>query len=211
VTDRNGTEHMAKSVIITVPLPMLQDASITIEPELPALRRAACHLVMGHVARVSVVVKERFWERKVEKLSYVHSPMRPFTVWWSQHPVQAPVLTGWAGGPPAVELLESGNVEGVAISELARTFGMRRRRVEALVDSIHTHNWTEDPNIRGAYGYTGVGGVSAPKTLARPASSTVFLAGEATAASTAGTVEGALASGKRAARSALTSMGEART
>lgn len=203
VTDQKGTEHSARTVIVTVPLPLLQDDSIVIAPEVPALRRAARKLVMGHVARVSVVVKERFWEKKAEELSYLHAPTRPFTVWWTQHPVQAPLIVGWAGGPPAVELLESHDIETVAIAELARAFGSRPSRLEALVESIHSYNWSRDPFIRGAYGYTGIGGVSAPRTLARPGSSTLFVAGEATDSATAGTVEGALASGKRAARQVL--------
>jgi monoamine oxidase len=203
VEDRSGNHHIARVVIITVPLPMLQDDSIAIEPEVPALRKAARQLVMGHVVRVGVIVRERFWERKVDELSYLHAPTRPFTVWWTQHPVQARLITGWAGGPPAVELADSGDAESVAISELAHAFGMRRSRMEAGVDSIHIHDWTRDPNTRGAYGYAGVGGAFAARMLARPASPAVFVAGEATDSGTAGTVEAALVSAKRAARNAL--------
>jgi monoamine oxidase len=203
VADKNGKQHIARTAIIAVPLPVLQDAAIAIEPEVPALRKAARQLVMGHVARVNVVGKRRFWEEKVDALSYVHSPTRPFTAWWTQYPVQAPLITGWAGGPPAVELMESGDIEGVVIAELARAFGLRRSRIAALVDSIHVHDWTLEPNTRGAYSYVGVGGVSAPRVLARPAGGTLFLAGEATDASAGGSVEGALVSGKRAARQAL--------
>jgi monoamine oxidase len=208
VTDQNGLDYVARTVILSVPLPFLQDDSITIEPEVPALRKAARQLVMGHVARICVVVKERFWEKKAEQLSYVHAPTRPFTVWWTQHPVRAPLIIGWAGGPPAVELFKSGDVEAVAIAELARAFGSRRSRVEALIDSIHLRDWSRDPLIRGAYGYTGIGGTAAPRMLARRATSTLFVAGEATDSGTAGTVEGALVSGKRAARQVLEELGK---
>ena len=206
VVDQNGTQHIARAVIIAVPLPMLQDDSITIEPEVPALRKAARQLVMGHVVRLNVVVKERFWEKKVDALAYLHAPTRPITVWWTQHPMRAPLIIGWTGGPAALELTESGDVEGAAIAELARAFGLRRSRVDSLVDSIHMHNWTLDPNSRGAYSYAGVGGASAPRMLARPMARTLFLAGEATDTATGGSVEGALVSGKRAARNALTSL-----
>jgi monoamine oxidase len=203
VMDQNGTRYTARAAIITVPLPMLQDDSITIEPEVPALRKAARQLVMGQVVRVNVVVKERFWEKRVDALSYVHAPTRPFTVWWTQHPVRVPLLTGWAGGPAAVALMESGDIEGAAIAELARVFGLRRSRTHALVDSIHVHDWSLDPKSRGAYSYVGIGGVSAPRMLAHPIGRTLFLAGEATHIAAGGSVEGALASGKRAARNAL--------
>jgi len=57
--------------------------------------------------------------------------------------------------------------------------------------------------VRGAYSYVGVGGVSAPRTLARSIAGRVFVAGEATDAESGGTVEAALASGERAARAVV--------
>jgi monoamine oxidase len=202
VWDHNGAEYNARCVILTVPLPMLQDSSIAIEPEIPMARRAARTLVMGQVLRAVVVVRERFWEKKNDALAYLHAPKRAINVWWTQYPLRAPVLVAWSGGPPAVEIAQSGDVEGQVISELARVFGRRRSRIEALVDSIHRHDWTHDPNIRGAYSYSGIGGAYSPRTLARPFGR-VFIAGEATEGGTAGTVEAAIVSGKRAARQAL--------
>jgi monoamine oxidase len=203
VVDQKGTEYRARTVIITVPLPMLHDEDIRIEPALPALQRAARQLVMGHVLRVNVVVRERFWEKKADMLAYVHAPTRPITVWWTQLPVQTPLLVGWTGGPPSLEVTQGGDVEDTTISELARAFGMRRARAESLVESIHWHDWTRDEYTRGAYSYSGVGGARAPWALARPSGGVVFHAGEATDGESGGTVEAALASGKRAARDVL--------
>ena len=155
------------------------------------------------MARVNVVVRERFWEEKTRELAFVHAPRRQVTVWWTQHPVQAPLLVGWAGGPAARALTTSGAIEDVALSELAHVFRMRRARAESLVESIHWHDWSSDPFVRGAYSYVGVGGVSAPRTLARSVARRVFVAGEATDTESGGTVEAALASGERAARSVL--------
>lgn len=200
VVDANGGVHEARALVVTVPLPMLQDGDIIFEPEIPSVTRAARQLVMGHVQRVVLVVKERFWEEKAEELSYLHAPSRPFSVWWTQSPLQAPMLVGWAGGPPAVALTESGDVGWAAISELARAFGVRRARVESLIESLHTYEWSRDPRTRGAYSYIGVGGTNAPRALARAVKGTLFFAGEATESETEGTVEGALASGKRAAK-----------
>jgi monoamine oxidase len=204
VIDNANKEHRARGVVVTVPLPMLQN-TIEIEPEIRTLRRAAHQLVMGTVTRVEVIVKERFWERKVDELAFVQSPKRPFNVWWTQHPLHAPVITGWAGGPPAVELSENGDVEGTAIKELTAVFGTPRRRVESLIDSIHTHDWMHDPFTRGAYSYAGVGGAYAARVLAR-SFGRLHLAGEATDSGSSGTVEGALATGKRAARNVLTQL-----
>lgn len=132
VFDQNGNEYNARTVIVTVPLPMLQDDSIAFDPEIPQLRRAARQLVMGHVMRVVVVVKEIFWEKKADNLSFAHSPKRPFNVWWTQHPIRAPLLVGWSGGPPAEDLALSGNLEDSTLRELARVFGnntQARRRI----------------------------------------------------------------------------------
>jgi len=208
VIDAKGTTHAARAVVVAIPLPALQDDTVRIEPEIPALRRAAKLLVMGHVARVCVVVRERFWESKTRELAFVHAPRRPFTVWWTQHPVQTPMLVGWAGGPAAQALTQSNTIEDVALSELAHVFHMRRSRAESLVESMHWHDWSGDPLVRGAYSYVGVGGVSAPRTLARSVGGRVFVAGEATDAESGGTVEAALASGERAARAVLRVLAE---
>ena len=208
VTDAKGATHAARAVVVALPLPMLQDGTLRIEPEIPTLHHAANKLLMGHVARVCVVVRERFWERKTEELSYLHAPRRAFTVWWTQHPVSAPMLVGWAGGPAAHELTRSGTIEDVALGELAHVFRMRRDRAESMVESIHWHDWSNDPLVRGAYSYVGVGGVSAPRTLARSVAGRVFVAGEATDAESGGTVEAALASGERAAKSVLRALAE---
>lgn len=203
VRDEYDNEHSAGAVIVTVPLPLLQDDTIIIEPELPTLRNAAGQLVMGHVARVTIVVKERFWERKVPEVSFVHSPERPFNVWWTQNPLRAPAITGWAGGPPALELMQKGEVEDVVIAELARAFGTSRARIDRIVESIHTYDWSQDPHVRGAYSYAGVGGAHAARVLARTFDNSIYFAGEATESATSGTVEGALVSGRRAAQKVL--------
>ena len=203
VVDSSGTEHRARTVVVAVPLPMLQDDAISIEPDVSSIRRAARLLEMGHVRRVSVVVAERFWDGTVDELSYLHTPTRPFNVWWTQYPLLAPLITGWSGGPPAIAIADRGDVQGEAIGELARVFRMRRGRMESLIESIHTHDWTRDVHSRGAYSYVGVGGVNASRALGRLVGGTLFFAGEATDPENGGTVEAALVSGKRAARQAL--------
>ena len=203
VFDRNGKRYNAKSVVVTVPLPILQDDGVLIEPEIRVLRTAVQQLVMGHVIRINMILKERFWEKEAERLPFVHTPKRPLNVWWTQYPVLAPLLVGWSGGPQAFELSKSGTAEDVAISELARAFATRRDRVESMVDSIHMHDWSNDSNFRGAYSYVGVGGTQAPRMLARPFERRLFLAGEATDSGSSGTVEGAIVTGKRAADKVL--------
>jgi monoamine oxidase len=203
VTDTRGRSFSARCAIFTVPLPMLQGSFLAFDPEIETIRKASRQLLMGQVTRVSAVVSERFWEKKAESISFVHTPARPFNVWWTQYPVAAPVITGWSGGPPAIAMSLDGGVETMAITELARVFGSRRSTVEAKIVSLHTHDWANDRNFRGAYSYAAVGGTFAPRMLARPVENVLFFAGEATDSGSSGTVEGAIASGKRAARRVL--------
>jgi monoamine oxidase len=199
VTTGKGEQYTAAAAILTVPLPMLQDGSVTLTADLPTIRNAAKLLMMGHVAHVGIIVKERFWEKKLENVSFVHSPERPFNVWWTQNPVAAPLIVAWSGGPPARELMSGGDVETVVLREMARVFGIQRKRAESLIDSIHYHSWSTDPHTLGAYSYAGVGGAFAARTLARSFENRIYFAGEATDSGSSGTVEGALASGERAA------------
>jgi monoamine oxidase len=77
--------------------------------------------------------------------------------------------------------------------------------MRSMVEGVWTHNWELDPFARGAYSYqrVGIGSVAANATdvLARPLERTLFFAGEATGSggSTA-TVDGAIGTGKRAAK-----------
>ena len=206
VATRNGDEFEATSLIVTVPLPHLQSHSIIFEPDVPRIRAAAEKLVMGHVARVSFVMRERVWEKtKLDDVAYIHTPRRTFNVWWTQHPLRAPLITGWSGGPPAAELTSQGRdvVLECAIQELGAALMVRRNRIEQLIDAVYYHDWSHDPHSLGAYSYVGVGGVDAPKQLTRPVNGTLFFAGEATDSENSGTVEGAIASGYRAAKQCL--------
>ena len=87
-----------------------------------------------------------------------------------------------------------------ALDSLARIFGVKRALLDRALVGTWTHDWQRDPFSRGAYSYSGVGGVDAHKALAKPVQSTLFFAGEATNGEQTGTVAGAIVSGQRAAR-----------
>jgi len=203
VIDANGNAHRARSVIVTVPLPILQEGVLTFAPSIPTMESATKLLVMGDVLHVALVVRERFWERTDPKLRFVHTPGRPITVWWTQHPLTTPLLTAWSGGPPALELTRRGDVEETVLVELGHAFKMRRAKVDQIVESMHWHDWSADVHVRGAYSYAGIGGANAARTLARQTAGTVFIAGEATSQGSGGTVEGALESAERAVKGVL--------
>ncbi len=121
-------------------------------------------------------------------------------------PRQLPVLTAWAGGPRAEVLLGRPESDIIArsLEALATVMSVPRAWLERRLESWAWHDWRADPYSRGAYSYALVGGASAASALARPLDGTLFFAGEATDAEESGTVQAALASGRRAAREVLT-------
>jgi monoamine oxidase len=131
-------------------------------------------------------------------------------VCWTLYPTDAPVVVAWFGGPAAASLARCGGaeIESRAVSALARRLHIGRRRFERRVRRCHLHNWSADPFSRGAYSYVLVGGSDAAAALARPVAGTLFFAGEAfDAEGRNGTVEGAIGSGRRAAKQVRRALG----
>ena len=124
-------------------------------------------------------------------------------VCWTAYPTNAPLLVAWFGGPEGESLARRprDEIEQRAITTVADRLHYPRSMVARHVRASHMHNWSADPFSRGAYSYVVVGGTDAAKTLSRPVDGTLFFAGEAfDAEGRNGTVEGALTSGRSAAR-----------
>ncbi|HEX6911827.1 MAG TPA: FAD-dependent oxidoreductase, partial [Longimicrobium sp.] len=155
------------------------------------------------------------WERLTgleedEEVKFFQPVGGRFNVWWTPSPVRAPVLTAWAGGTAAERMKADGTdpVEA-ALDDLAGWLGVPRAEVEAELDEWHHHDWAADPYARGAYSYVPAGALDAQARLARPVDDTLFFAGEATCRhGMNSTVEGALGSGRRAAREIQEALGE---
>ena len=212
----DGTATLsARAAIITVPLGVLQQTSgpsaITFTPDIDDTRRAAGQLAMGSVARTVLLFREPFWEsksmhrktggRSLAQMTFLHSSDDDVPTWWTAGPVRAATLVGWSGGVKAARLIARGaaEVEGRAIAACARLFGMRRNRLESLVEACWYHDWSNDPHSLGAYSYATVGGSTAAERMARPVERTLFFAGEASdAEGRTGTVHGAIGTGNRA-------------
>lgn len=201
----------ARAAIVAVPLGVLKASvdevgAIEFIPALRQKQRALDALAVGSVVRVVLRLRERFWSDDYGTLSFLHTQDDDFPTWWTAYPMREPVLVGWCGGPRARALsqLATDALEDRAVSSLARQFRMSRQRVRALVEGLWTHDWEHDPFARGAYSYSAVGGADAPSWLARPLNRTLFFAGEAAdSEGSTGTVHGAIASGRRAAKQVL--------
>jgi monoamine oxidase len=205
----------ARRIVIALPLGVLRQPStesggVRFSPRLWQKEDALRGLEMGHVVKLILAFKERFWSSAFpEELGFLVTPDEPFPGWWTGYPVYAPVLVAWAGGPAADRLAGLTAEQRVdrALESLTRVLRTSRATVDRQVVTWGMHDWGMDPFARGAYSYVRVGGMEAQATLATPVEDTLFLAGEATElAGHQATVHGALFAGERAADEVLHSL-----
>jgi monoamine oxidase len=201
----------ARTAIVAVPLGVLkappgETGTIEFIPALRQKQRALEVLASGSVVRVVLRLRERVWESDYDTLSFIHSTDQDFPTLWTLYPMRAPIVVAWRGGPGARRLsqLPAGELEARALSAVARQLRISRQRMHQLVEAVWTHDWEHDAFARGVYSYSMVNGAHAPAALARPMRGTLFFAGEASdTEGGTGTVDGAIASGRRAAAQVL--------
>ena len=221
VRDQKGESTFeAARALITLPLSLLKApvgnlGVIQFVPELPLQSKIALDtLEMGSVIRVTLRFRERFWDdvkpphstKSLSDMSFLFTQDDWFPTWWTAHPENWPIITGWAPFRCA-ERLSGKDVSFVkeqALQTLGTTLRFDRSELENLLEAVHFHDWQTDPFSLGAYSYAKVGADGAQQALAEPVENTLFFAGEATdTTGHNGTVHGAIASGYRAARQIL--------
>lgn len=202
-----GETLEAQAALVTLPVGVLKSGGVRFQPDLPAAKqRALARIENGHAHRAVFWFHEPFWENRVKNVSFLHSDLPTFPTWWTALPFREPILTAWAGGGQAIRMGITSEEEAkdLALGTLAKLTGRSRAFLEKQCRGFAFHDWSHDDFARGAYSYLGVDGLKAPAELARPLEGTLFFAGEATAPSGRnGTVDGALASGYRAAQEYL--------
>jgi monoamine oxidase len=208
----------ARTALITLPIAVLKAGMLRFDPALPAKQRALAGLETGQVFKIVLRFREAFWDdaeflrerrgpssRDRGALNFVHGHGAEVPTWWTTLPVRSPVLVGYVGAVAAEDILAEeppSRLERTLVA-LSEILAVPRRELEDQLDASASHDWHADPFALGAYSYIGVGGIGAPRALGRPVDGTLFFAGEATDGPQIGTVAGALASGRRAAREVL--------
>ncbi|UWD79274.1 flavin monoamine oxidase family protein [Curtobacterium flaccumfaciens] len=194
----DGTTVVARQVVVTVPLGVLQAGEVVFTPPLSApVTGALDRLGMGTYDKVFLRFPSRFWSD-----SWVVRQQGSAGVdwhsWYDMSRVTgAPVLAALVGGAGArrLETLPDAMVVDEGVVALRRMFGASVPRPEAF----RITRWAEDPFSRGSYSYLHVGASPDDHDLLGTPSGRVQLAGEATWSDDPATVHGALLSGLRAA------------
>lgn len=203
----------AAQAIITLPLSVLQlpaltPGSVLFTPTLPRRQTPLSRLLMGPVVKLVLCFSRPFWSEiddgRHRDVAFFHAQGAPFPTFWTTLPVRAPVLTAWSGGPKAARLLARSTDEVLrsALASVTEIFG-KRRDYRKMLEAVYWHDWQSDPYSSGAYSYSGVGGGSAKKQLAKSVEQTLFFAGEALDVEESSSVGGALGTGQRAAKELL--------
>src|SRR5262249_3337808 len=122
VEARKATGHplpplQARSAIVTLPLGVLRaptgaDGAIRFAPRLHDAERAAGAMVQGPLFKLLLRFRTPFWcsgtptlrGARKRTFGFAQLPGGKIPTWWTTAPVESGVLTGWAGGPTALEL-----------------------------------------------------------------------------------------------------------
>lgn len=200
----------ARAAVITLPVGVLRAGAVRFTPAIAARQKLVARLGWGYAVRVMVRFKPRFWSAPVlpaalrgthgRNFGFINAAGQPVPTWWALS-APVPVLTGWAGGDDARRLERAGPraVRTRALRSLAAILGTTVKQLRPWVVDFRWHDWSRDPFARGAYSFPKAGLEDGAERLAEPIADTLFFAGEATAAE-AGTVHGALQSGRRVAQ-----------
>ncbi len=179
-----GAELVAERVVLAVPASVI--GRITFEPDLPAsLRSAYADVEYGHAAKLFVPLTA------TAPPSAVLSVPERYWTWTAtgDDGIVQPVANAFAGSAPALERLAVTEGSSTWLESLARL----RPDLALADDAAVLSTWDDDPWVAAAYsGY-------APPVAAWAPAGPFHACGEHTAGAGASLMEGALASGLRAA------------
>lgn len=199
----DGRAYSADQVVITLPVGVLKAGRVRFVPELPQWKLSAIQrLGVATVLKLIYRFDEPVLPEGINGL-YVCGGLPD--EWWSSSKGQryaGEIMTAFAAGAKARRLLELGQEQALAqgLMTLRQALGRPELSPSAQIWS----HWQDDPYTLGAYSMAVVGATDARAILARPIEHKLFWAGEGTASNAwAGTVHGALQSGKRAAAEVL--------
>ncbi|WP_027577968.1 NAD(P)/FAD-dependent oxidoreductase [Bradyrhizobium sp. Ai1a-2] len=203
----NGEKYAGDRVILTVPLPVLQE--IVLPHAVGEKFAAAANIGFGSVIKILLRFKTQWWTsgkgRNLADLLFLLSD-QTVPVWWTQCSTERPVLTGWVAGPNTTGLahLDENKLIETGLASLADMFGLSPKNLTLDLVAARAINWGHDPFARGAYSYATPRTREAQSVLTSSDGAAVLLSGEALyRGRDMGTVEAALASGLETARTII--------
>ncbi|MCJ1330948.1 hypothetical protein MMC10_007635 [Thelotrema lepadinum] len=217
----SGEVLEADQVVLTTPLGVLKDHSITFEPQLPEWKESSIErLGFGLLNKVILVYDKPFWDVDQDMIGLLRDTEQPgsldhqdystnrgrFYLFWNCMKTSGrPVLISLMAGDAAfqAEELSDGQIIGEVTQQLTSMY--RNKMVPLPVEAIVTR-WGKDKFARGTYSYVGPEGRSEDYDAMAKRLGNLHFAGEATCGTHPATVHGAYISGLRAASEIIDDM-----
>jgi monoamine oxidase len=207
------TDHKKFNVdilIVSLPISLLNQTapsseSIIFYPGLEEKQAAFRNIGFGTVVKIVMIWDSAFWNALVPDAQFIFSDCF-FPTWWTQNPMDIPMLTGWIGGPKAEQLADKSDsfILDKALESVATMFSIKKEEVKHKLKDFRIFNWKNEPWIRGAYSYSRVGSQEARAICREPVQRRIYFTGEAYyEGAFPGTVEAAVVSGLETARQIL--------
>jgi monoamine oxidase len=206
--DKQKTEvfYKAKKCVNTLPLGVLKSGNITFVPSLSEEKQSS----IDKLGLVDVIKLIYIFEKQTLPIlaaSIVESFVNP-PLWWTSsdgdYTFDGEVVTGWAGGNNARELLKMNQEQRLEYGLDSLKQILRKPDLEYI--QAFSYIWQTDPFSLGAYSFVPPGQENEIFSLAKPTDNKLFWAGEATSQESNATVHGAYESGLRAADEILSSL-----
>ncbi len=204
----------AKKILITISIGVLQAEAIAFSPTLKGKTNAAKKLGFGPVIKTILQFDEAFWKKKeftqgkdLDKLSFVFSKA-VIPTWWTYHPKDVAMITGWSAGPHAAKMkhLNKKEILQNALESLCEIFSIDISVLQQNLRAWHIADWANDPYNCGGYSYEVVNGKQHQQILKQAVENTIFFAGEGLfEGPEIGTVEAALQTGRETAHQMIAS------
>lgn len=215
ITCEDGEIIEADKVIISTPLGVLKQQSITFEPSLPDWKQGAIsRLGFGLLNKLVLVFEKPFWDVDRDMFGLLREPQpgttgmlqkdyragrgRFYLFWNCLETSGLPVLIALMAGDAAHEAEKTPDQILVqeCMGQLRKVFGAHR--VPEPLETIVTR-WKSDRFARGSYSFVAADAQPEDYDLMAKSIGNLFFAGEATCGTHPATVHGAYLSGLRAA------------
>ncbi|AXJ00603.1 Monoamine oxidase [Cyclonatronum proteinivorum] len=176
LTDSSGFTYQTDTVILTVPVTILQSGDIRFSPELPFSKtQAFSKLGMEPAIKVFLKFRERFYAAN----TFGGSTCAAYIDEQYGKQGSTPVLLAYLMGDQAENIAALDSDEAMISALLTELDTMYDGKATPLFEDAHIQNWTAHPWIRGGYSYSTCGMANARFIAARPLANRLYFAGEA--------------------------------
>ena len=201
ITTSSLSEYIADYVIVSVPLGVLKNNSISFNPAFPEKKQTAIDtLKLGNFLKTWLVFENNFWTND-ESIEFFTNHIfdnffNPSSVVDHSKNLGGPILLAMHAGKDADEIMKLTNnqIAKRAFDTLKKAYGNK-----ATIPSVYQSSWHNDQYTLGSYSYIPVGGKIDMFDDIAKSYGRIHFAGEHTYGKFHATTHGAYWSGKRAA------------